>query len=431
MNSARRCRAIPSWCDSSAGEAGRDAARRADQTASMDLMFWKGKTTPAGFRDRYRAALLERFPGATAVDSGELDLEVTGVPAYATATLNLTRAYAEYQRDPKQFDAIFARYSAALAGPAVRDGFELDAVVPMIKDREWLAQMDASLRAESRGNLPFAVPLNAELVVTYAETSKSLWFLTEDAVRASGIAHDELHAKALENLAARAGPRQVLLGGESVYLIGVGGNYEAATMLDDALWRDARLVVDGQRLVAVPDRDTLFVARDDSPWSVWALATGTLSLTRSQPYPISASVFVHVGPGRYEPIDDGRYDETHPIPRLDVIDIYATLIGGGATLSVVIAAALDDSPRSVFRLFRKIEGYLDFVNGAEYRAQCGAPDPATTSIEVALHPGSSRKIRELLERVAQDAPGRNANLRTTDLDCGRHPEVTSRVPSDG
>lgn len=381
----------------------------------MRLLFWKGRTTPAGFRDRFRAALLERFAGATAVDAGELDLEVTGVPAYRSATLNLTRAYAEYQRDPEQFDDIFERYSAALAAPEIGSGINLDAVVPMLKDRTWLEQMERSLQADSKGNLPFAVALNAELFVTYAEYTKTLRFVTEDAVRASGIAHEALHARALANLAARAGPRDVRLGGESVYLIGVGGNFDAATLLDEALWRDARLVVDGMRLVAVPDRDSLLIAKDDSAWSVWALATGARRLRHSEPYPISASVFTYVGPGRYDLVDDGRDDDTHPIPSLSVIDVYVTLVGGGATLGVVIASPLDDSPRSVVRLFQKIEGYLDFVNGEEYRAQCGAPDSSRTMIEVALHPDSSLEIRELLERVAQDCDERGARLVVKEL----------------
>lgn len=380
----------------------------------MRLLFWKGRTTPAKFRDRFRAALLERYPGATAVDEGELDLQITGVPAFTSATLNLTRGYAEFQRDPARFDDIFERCSASLATPKARHEFDLDAVVPMLKDRTWLAQVENGLLPDARGSAPFVVPLNAELCIAYAEFSRSIWFVTRDTVAAHALDPDGLHARALAALASRSGPRQIF-GGDPVYLVGVGGNFEAATLLNEALWRDARLAVDGAPLIAVPDRDSLLIARDESPWSVWVLAAHARRLHGSEPYPISKSLFVRTGAGRYDVLDDGLDDDSHPIPRLDTIDVHAVLSGGGSTLVVVIASPLDDSPRSVLRLFRKIEGHLSYIDSDGYRAECGAPDPARTVIEVTLHRDSSPRIRQLLERIAPDCVARNASLTVREI----------------
>jgi hypothetical protein len=65
----------------------------------------------------------------------------------------------------------------------------------------------------------------------------------------------------------------------------------------------------------------------------------------------------------WEPLDSGPVDVTHPIPNLEVIDIHATKKGGGADLVVIVASPLRADARSMFRLARKLDAYLQEITG--------------------------------------------------------------------
>ena len=163
-------------------------------------------------------------------------------------------------------------------------------------------------------------------------------------------------------------------------------------------------------LVAVPDRDTLAVSVDDSPQAVWSLAEMAARLTRSEPYPITSLLFARRDAGPMRAIDVAQQDDSHPIPRLDVIDVNAIKRGGGADQVIVIASPLDASPRSVFRLFTKIDGYLNYLASEHFREECGPPSPASTRIVVRIHSGSAHDIFALLEDAAPWVQERNARL---------------------
>ena len=58
-------------------------------------------------------------------------------------------------------------------------------------------------------------------------------------------------------------------------------------------------------------------------------------------------------------------------------------------LGITIASPLDTSPRSVFRLFRKIHGYLEAIGSAEYSRKHGKATPENTLIEVNFTAGAA------------------------------------------
>lgn len=66
-----------------------------------------------------------------------------------------------------------------------------------------------------------------------------------------------------------------------------------------------------------------------------------------------------------------EFDDEHPIPNLDVVDINTVKTNGGSDLFVIVATPLADDPRSLKRLLRKIERYLEFLNSEEFLAQSG------------------------------------------------------------
>lgn len=91
-------------------------------------------------------------------------------------------------------------------------------------------------------------------------------------------------------------------------------------------------------------------------------------------------------------------DDTHPIPNLDVVDVNTVKRGGGSDLFVVVATPLSGDRRSLERLVRKIERYLEFMHTNEFRAESGSPKPENTNIIVKIPLSSDPAAFDLLER---------------------------------
>ena len=100
-------------------------------------------------------------------------------------------------------------------------------------------------------------------------------------------------------------------------------------------------------------------------------------------------------------------------PNLGVIDVHAVRKTGGSTMAVIIATPLSAEPRSIFRLFRKLTGHLDYKDTDEYREQCGT---GNTDIEVNIHKESDAAVFELLAALPDFVEQGGARLVVKDLE---------------
>jgi hypothetical protein len=103
-------------------------------------------------------------------------------------------------------------------------------------------------------------------------------------------------------------------------------------------------------------------------------------------------------------------DQEHPIPNLNVIDVNTVKKGGGSDLFIVVASPLAGDHRSLKRLLRKVERYLEFMNTENFRSASGIANPENTNIIVKLHPDSDPMAFELLDRNKQWVRNNNATL---------------------
>ena len=90
-------------------------------------------------------------------------------------------------------------------------------------------------------------------------------------------------------------------------------------------------------------------------------------------------------------------DPSHPIPNVDVIDVDAVRHDGGSEMIIVIATPLKGDDRSLYRLRRKIERYLQFTLTKEFKAEKRVARPEITRIVVRIHPESDGAAFKLLE----------------------------------
>lgn len=103
-------------------------------------------------------------------------------------------------------------------------------------------------------------------------------------------------------------------------------------------------------------------------------------------------------------------DDTHPIPSLRMVDINTVKKSGGSDLFIVVAEPLSGDRRSLERLLRKLELYLEFIATEEFRRQSGPANAANTNIIVKIHRDSDSRAFELLERNRQWISNNNATL---------------------
>lgn len=96
-------------------------------------------------------------------------------------------------------------------------------------------------------------------------------------------------------------------------------------------------------------------------------------------------------------MNDLADDASHPIPYLDRIDVMRSKKGGG-DLAIIVATPLHADERSQSRLLQKLENYVSYIQGDDFRAECGEPTIKNTSIVVAIHPESDPAMFEVLER---------------------------------
>ncbi len=91
-------------------------------------------------------------------------------------------------------------------------------------------------------------------------------------------------------------------------------------------------------------------------------------------------------------------DTEHPIPYPGKIDVLTTTVEGTTYYGLVIAAPMEADERSQRRLLKKLEDYASDRHSQKAIYKYGKPTPQNTRLTVAVHPGSSQAIFELLTR---------------------------------
>ena len=220
--------------------------------------------SPGEFTAQFAGALRSELRTSTVTVRADLELAIKS-PDGKERTAFLNHAYQEYSEGPpSELGNVIHKFVAAFAEQERLASKPLDRslIVPIIKDRAWLAESQKNLKVRGVArSLDFvSAPYNEDLVVFYAEDSpRNIQYLVPLALDAAGISRAELRALAVANL-QRLVPKVEMHNGPLVSMILAGGNYEASLLLVDEIWTQAALrqAVDGDVVVAIPARDLLF-----------------------------------------------------------------------------------------------------------------------------------------------------------------------------
>jgi uncharacterized protein YtpQ (UPF0354 family) len=163
-------------------------------------------------------------------------------------------------------------------------------IVPVIKPRAWLHQMQKDIKAAGSNQELLVETFSDDLVVAYAEDmEKRLRYLMTNEFTGN---RTQLRALAVDNL-QRAVPKfDRMIVDDEVSIISAGDDYTSGLVLSDRLWSGGHFKIPGELVVAIPTRDAIVVtgSRGKTLKNVRQL---TADLYAQGPYSLSDKLFVY------------------------------------------------------------------------------------------------------------------------------------------
>lgn len=214
----------------------------------------------AKFTQIYLNALQQKNPDVSYNITGFLEIEAEKEGQTFTHFLN--NAFNSYSQEPSDLNNIIETYSNS-ASELYEQDEKLDTtrIVPIIKDVQYLEEVKKLTKSEEI-NLVYQ-ELNKELVVLFAEdTEKSISYFTKDKLNKTSFDGDlyMLATKNLDNIL----PDIEILGEKPLFMLNVGGDYEASLILLDFIWTKENFPVDGEIVILIPSRDLLMITGSES-----------------------------------------------------------------------------------------------------------------------------------------------------------------------
>lgn len=248
------------------------------------------------FTREFAEVLRAEAPGMAVTIKQEMELAVKD-PSGKELTAYLDNAYAQYTADPKARKEVIRRYVRSLLESAKGESAPVDRarIVPVVKDRSWLAEIHEAAKARS-GKVPAEnvfEDLNEDLVIVYAEdTPHNIRYLITDNLAELGLRKSELRALAVRNLRTLL-PDVELRRGPLVSMITAGGDYEASLLLFEELWSGGKLGVDGEVVVAIPSRDLLLFTGSRNRAGIAKLREFASTAAKEASYSLTDRLFVY------------------------------------------------------------------------------------------------------------------------------------------
>ena len=213
--------------------------------------------TEKEFAKVYLDSLSKKYP-TTQFDLNP-DLTITSKKGDLEYKHYIDNAFITYKAQPDSINAIISKYVASATDLYIESkSVNIDSIVPVIKSIKYLDEIDA-LNKDGKSFPMITERYNDQLIVIYAEDSKnSIKYLTEDDFKTLSISRDTLKSIALQNF-KKILPNIQRQGDNGLFMITAGGNYEASLILLSSIWKKTNFPVDGDFIIAIPNRDMLMI----------------------------------------------------------------------------------------------------------------------------------------------------------------------------
>jgi uncharacterized protein YtpQ (UPF0354 family) len=176
-------------------------------------------------------------------------------------------AYKEYEANPNSIGAILNKY-VSVGNKLLNAGtvINVNRIVPIIKPREYLEEtrMEAEKMGVTKEIDGVYEKYNDQLIIVYAEdTDSDIRYLTQDDLKSLSLNFSSIKELAIKNLDELLTSIKRKDGGGS-YMLVAGGNYEASIILLTNFLTKENFSVDGDIVVAIPNRDMLLITGSDN-----------------------------------------------------------------------------------------------------------------------------------------------------------------------
>ncbi len=204
----------------------------------------------------------------------------------------LDNAYREYKLQPDSIKAVISTYinssSELYTG---RQNIQPDRIVPTIKPIEYLEDLKQLSNRNEEGPWVTYEKYNDQLIIVYGEdTEKSIAYFTKEDFEKLNIARDTLQEFSISNLKKRLSEIQ-RIGENGSFGIAAGGVFEASLILMTSLWNKENFNVDGDFVIAIPNRDILFITGSNNVKEIEKIKNSTEKLYSEGNYSISPYLY--------------------------------------------------------------------------------------------------------------------------------------------
>jgi uncharacterized protein YtpQ (UPF0354 family) len=248
---------------------------------------------PADFTEDVARRLRAAVPDAVVQVADELELAIDATENGGNRAF-LNNAYQMYLGEsPKHRDDVIDRFVRSFAEAAQGLERSRDAIIPVVKDRAWIAEIAESMRQMGQTSQDkIYEDINDELVVVYAiDTPSNIAYVSADELASLGVERDQLRALAVRNLRGLL-PKIEVQRGDKLSMVIADGNYEASLLLFSDLWARESERMRGEPVAAVPARDLLIFADSADAEAVAYLRQLAAKMRAEAPYGLTDRLFV-------------------------------------------------------------------------------------------------------------------------------------------
>jgi uncharacterized protein YtpQ (UPF0354 family) len=227
------------------------------------------------------------------------DLSITAMRDSIGFKHFIDNIYVAYETEPDSIQSIFRRYLASTADlfKFENKGINTAEIIPVIKPANYLEEVSKSItEKEQEKPAPLvSEKYNSELLITYVQdTESSMRYLTDENFKKLNISKDSLRSIAIRNL-DKVLSNAKIHGGDGVYMVTAGGNYEASLILPPGLWNREYFPVKGDFVMAVPSRDLLLITGSNDKAGIAKLKEFVAQSYKTGNYTISDHLFKWTG----------------------------------------------------------------------------------------------------------------------------------------
>jgi uncharacterized protein YtpQ (UPF0354 family) len=228
----------------------------------MSCVSKSNTVTVKEFTKKYFDSLTNKFPGSkfTIID----DSTIVSKFQDNDIRISVDNAYREYKAEPDSLLQVLNKYLTVtneLYNNNFKERINIERIVPIIKPNSYLDDIKnvENKMGTIHNDEGVYERYNDQLIIAYAEDTKnSIRYLVPGDLKTLSIKKDSLKSIATRNL-DRLLTNIHRKGGNGVYMLTAGGDYEASIILLDNVLTKETLPVTGDLVIAIPNRDMLLI----------------------------------------------------------------------------------------------------------------------------------------------------------------------------